>query len=180
MFFYEFAAKQIAIYRNLGYRGAYLGGAYDYKAIETILEIERSYGKDDWKKFCEEINFSRPGEYYIYGSDSASHDQKSGKTHRALAAKCRQSDLMYRLSRWTHKLVFTRGSLLGKWGAGICRNSKHPDQGPLPLRTAGAFEQSGFIQMQGLRRLFSSRHRFSVPGVAMCEEPAQRSLRRNS
>ncbi len=136
MFFYEFAAKQIAIYRNLGYRGAYLGGAYDYKAIETILEIERSYGKDDWKKFCEEINFSRPGEYYIYGSDSASHDEKSGKTHRAFAAKCRQSDLMYRLSRWTHKLVFTRGSLLGKWGAGICRNSKHPDQGPLPLRTA--------------------------------------------
>ncbi len=81
-FFYEFAAKQIAVYRHLGYRGAYLGGAYDYPAIERIMEIERSFGQDDWMQFYGEISFSRPGEYYFYGSESASHDRKTGSANR--------------------------------------------------------------------------------------------------
>src|ERR1700691_1274569 len=33
-FFAEFAAKQIAIYRGLGYRGIYLGGVHSFAAIE--------------------------------------------------------------------------------------------------------------------------------------------------
>src|SRR5258708_9628095 len=36
-FFIEFAAKQIAIYRGLGFRGAYLGGVHNFPAIEKIL-----------------------------------------------------------------------------------------------------------------------------------------------
>ena len=65
-FFYEFAARQIAIYRGLGYRGIYLGGVYHFPAIEKIMQIERSFGKDDWKEFAADISYSRPGEYFYY------------------------------------------------------------------------------------------------------------------
>jgi methylenetetrahydrofolate reductase (NADPH) len=43
LFFREFAAKQIAIYRGLGFRGVYLGGIHNFPAIESILEIERTF-----------------------------------------------------------------------------------------------------------------------------------------
>jgi methylenetetrahydrofolate reductase (NADPH) len=135
-FFYEFAAKQIAIYRNLGYRGAYLGGAYDYPAIERIMEIERSFAQDDWLQFYREISFSRPGEFFYYGAESDPGTPAAQTANvRATPARHRRLNLMYLFSKWTHSLMFTRSSLLGKWGARICRNSKNPDQGPGPLRT---------------------------------------------
>jgi methylenetetrahydrofolate reductase (NADPH) len=135
-FFYEFAAKQIAIYRNLGYRGAYLGGAYDYPAIERIMEIERSFAKDDWLKFYREINYSRPGEFFCYTAESDPRASEAQIANvRATPASHRRPDLMYRFSKWTHNLMFTRASLFGKWGAKVCRNSKSPDQCPTALRT---------------------------------------------
>jgi methylenetetrahydrofolate reductase (NADH) len=42
-FFYELAAKQIAIYRGLGFRGVYLGGVHNFAAIGKILEVERAF-----------------------------------------------------------------------------------------------------------------------------------------
>ena len=70
-FFLEFAAKQIAIYRGLGFRGVYLGGVHNFPAIEKILEIERSFAPDDWKQFAREIRFSRPGEFFYYAENPA-------------------------------------------------------------------------------------------------------------
>ena len=57
-FFKELAARQIAIYRGLGYKGAYLGGFHNYKSVDEILEIEKTYAPDDWKAFAKEIQFS--------------------------------------------------------------------------------------------------------------------------
>src|SRR5476651_687747 len=69
-FFLEFAAKQIAIYRGLGFRGAYLGGAHSFPAIERILAIERTFAPNDWKQFAREIQFSRSGEFFFYAPDA--------------------------------------------------------------------------------------------------------------
>jgi hypothetical protein len=63
-FFSEFAARQIAVYRGLGYRGVYLGGVHNFPAIEEILAIEKTFAPDDWKQFAREIKFSRPGEFF--------------------------------------------------------------------------------------------------------------------
>src|SRR5690606_37130975 len=65
-FFVELAAKQIAIYRGLGFRGAYLGGVHNFPVIERILQLERSFAPDDWKQFAREISFSRPNEFHYY------------------------------------------------------------------------------------------------------------------
>ncbi len=135
-FFYEFAAKQIAVYRHLGYRGAYLGGAYDYPAIEKIMEIEKSFAPDDWKQFYSEISFSMQHEYFYYEKESISGPPSTGPA--ALppnSSRTLSTNFSYLLSKWMHDLMFTRSSLLGKLGANICELSKDPSQGPAAVRT---------------------------------------------
>ena len=47
----------------------------------------------------------------------------------------RHTDVRYRISKWTHGLMFTRGILLGKLGATVCGKSKDPEQCPRAPRT---------------------------------------------
>src|ERR1019366_4680632 len=86
--------------------------------------------------FYREINYSRPGEFFYYAAESApgAPETKTANLHPA-PARHHRSNLMYRFSKWTHNLMFTRASFFGKWGARVCRNSKNPDQGPRALRS---------------------------------------------
>jgi methylenetetrahydrofolate reductase (NADPH) len=133
-FFFELAAKQIAIYRGLGYRGAYLGGAYQFAAVEKILEIERSFAPNDWKQFANEIKFSRPGEFFFYAEDPATGLANPNARNPATATRSKHIGPVYQLSKQTHALMFSPGRALTKWGAKLCRNASNPDQGPKPLR----------------------------------------------
>ena len=116
-FFLEFAAKQIAIYRGLGFRGVYLGGVHSFPAIERILEIERTFAPDDWKQFAREIRFSRPGEFFYYAEDPATGlaDPKQ-ETPRPLASS-KHVTAVYQLSKWSHETMFAPGTAFAKWGA---------------------------------------------------------------
>ena len=134
-FFYEFAAKQIAIYRGLGYRGAYLGGMHNLSTIEKILQIERSFSRDDWKQFAQEIKFSRPAEFFYYGenpstglADSSVVNSKSQNT------KSKYISMVYNLSKWFHRTMFTENHAIYEWGAKICRRAAEPTQGPGVMR----------------------------------------------
>jgi len=51
-----------------------------------------------------------------------------------------------------------------------------------PGRTANcrARQQGGPVPLQRLRRLFAPRHRVPLPRIAVCEEPAERPLRRDA
>jgi methylenetetrahydrofolate reductase (NADPH) len=133
-FFLEFAAKQMAVFRGLGYRGAYLGGVHDVASIERILEIERTFSPDDWKQFAREIRFSRPAEYCHYAEDPVSGlaSPRMGPTPSKLKSKGK--GFMYGLSKLTHDLMFTSGRTLSNWGAEVCRKSNDPHQGPASLR----------------------------------------------
>jgi methylenetetrahydrofolate reductase (NADPH) len=123
-FFEEFAAKQIAVFRGLGYRGVYLGGTHDVATIERILDIERGFAPDDWKRFAQEIAYARPGEFFSYGAPDGS---------RAAPAS-RHVGLGYRLAKWMHALAFTPDRGLSRWGARLAARAKDPAQGPAPLR----------------------------------------------
>jgi methylenetetrahydrofolate reductase (NADPH) len=133
-FFLEFAAKQVAIYRGLGFRGAYLGGAHSYPAVENILRIERSFSPDDWKQFAREIQFSRPGEFFFFGQDTATGLASPAARAPAPAPKSKHVGFSYRLSKWSHSLMFTRDRGLARLGAKVCANAADPMQGPAPLR----------------------------------------------
>src|SRR5262249_841594 len=70
-FFKGMAAKQIAIFRGLGFSGAYLGGVHEIEDVEDILAIESSFSRDDWKHFAREIQFPVQDEFYYYQPDEA-------------------------------------------------------------------------------------------------------------
>jgi methylenetetrahydrofolate reductase (NADPH) len=139
-FFLEFAAKQLAIYRGLGYRGAYLGGVYNFNAIERILEIERSFAPDDWKSFAREIKFSTPGEYFCFEEDPATGLADPARPNaNAGPSKAKRGAITYALAKWSHHLMFSRGTTLAKFGATVCKTAGNPEQGP---RLARAFEHA--------------------------------------
>jgi methylenetetrahydrofolate reductase (NADPH) len=133
-FFYEFAAKQIAIYRGLGFRGVYLGGVHNSPAMERILSIERSFAPDDWKQFAREIRSSRPGEFFYYAENPASgladaaHETPRPKSSSPHVAA------VYQISKLVHHTMFERGASLANLGAKLCAKSKDSFQGPAPMR----------------------------------------------
>jgi methylenetetrahydrofolate reductase (NADPH) len=133
-FFAEFAAKQIAIYRGLGFRGAYLGGIHNHPTIEKILAIERSFAPDDWKQFAREIRFSRPGEFHFYAEDTASGLADPTRRAEAPTLKSKHVSLNYRLSKWTHAAMFTPDTPFARLGAKLCASAADPMQGPKLMR----------------------------------------------
>ncbi|MFN8005734.1 MAG: methylenetetrahydrofolate reductase [Terriglobia bacterium] len=68
-FLLEFAAKQCAIAKGLGFRGVYLGGHWNYEDFEKLLEIVKQFGESDWKLFAKEIQFHQPDEFYYFEPD---------------------------------------------------------------------------------------------------------------
>jgi len=127
-FFREFAAKQMAVFRGLGYRGAYLGGVHDIATIERVLEIEQSFAPDDWKAFAKEIRFSRPGEFFLYP------EERDADRPRRPAPPARRGGFSYAFSKWTHALTFTPGKPLTRLGAWVVSRARDTFQGPRPLR----------------------------------------------
>ncbi len=134
VFFQELAAKQIAIYRGLGFRGAYLGGVHDFPTCENILRIERSFAPGDWKQFARELSFSRPGEFFYYAQDAVTGLADPTTRAPAPARRSQHTGPAYQLSKWTHDIMFTPGRALNEWGARAFANAADPAQGPRPLR----------------------------------------------
>lgn len=145
-FFYEFAAKQIAIFRGLGFRGAYIGGVYSFDAIQKILEIEKTFSFDDWKDFAKEIMFSKHGEFFYYGKAPSTGLADPAVINSASALTSTHSGITYRLSKLTHKLVFTPGTTFANAGKKIFERSSNTYQGPKPLRMLERLSKAALFQ----------------------------------
>jgi methylenetetrahydrofolate reductase (NADPH) len=126
-FFSELAAKQIAILKGIGYRGAYISGRPQLKRIQGILELANSYGENDWKDFAKEINFAQNDEFYYYeqGDNPGLSSNVENRTYRAsksktAVAKARVTvPLQYRLGKFVHDRTFIEGTLGFKAGRAI-------------------------------------------------------------
>jgi len=146
VFFYELAAKQIAIYRGLGFRGVYLGGVHNFPAIEKILAIERTFAPDDWKQFAREIKFSQPDEFFYYAENPATGLADDGRENPRPPAPSAHVTAAYQLSKWSHETMFASGTPLARWGAKICAHSADSSQGPKPLRALEHLSKSFLFQ----------------------------------
>ncbi len=133
-YFLELAARQMAVFRGLGYRGVYLGGLHNFAATQRILEIERSFAPDDWKEFAREISFSRPGEFFLHEPDLDTGLVVPGRRAVVMPRPSKHIGLTYRMSKMMHEAMFTPGTPLSEWGAATCAASADPMQGPRPLR----------------------------------------------
>lgn len=140
-FFLELAAKQLAVYRALGYRGAYLGGIHNSADLARILKIEESFAVDDWKLFAREIRYSRPGEFFLHAEDAetglADPDRLNPEYEESLEARSPTANvnMSYRMAKLAHGALFHSGSPLARLGARLCRDAKDSQQGPALLRT---------------------------------------------
>jgi methylenetetrahydrofolate reductase (NADPH) len=123
-FFIELAAKQCAIAKGLGYRGAYLGGHLQYGDYEKVLELAASFAADDWRDFAKELHFSFPDEFYFFEPDGDTGLSSTEINRAYLASKERSAlresradlPLSYKFNRLVHDRVFaeeTAGFRLG-------------------------------------------------------------------
>jgi methylenetetrahydrofolate reductase (NADPH) len=117
-FFLEFAAKQCAIAKGLGFRGVYLGGHLKYGDYEQILKTADRFGEEDWKDFAKEIRFPQPEEFYFFEPDPAtslsstelSRQYVLSKAPESMRASRRHIPLSYKINRLVHDKVFEKGS----------------------------------------------------------------------
>jgi methylenetetrahydrofolate reductase (NADPH) len=133
-FFLELAAKQIAVYKGLGYRGAYLGGVHGFETVERVLAIERTFAPDDWRQFAKDIAFSRPGEFFFYGKDDATGLADDRRRGGQATTRSRHVGPVYRFSKWMHHVMFEPDRPLARWGARVTARARDPRQGPPALR----------------------------------------------
>jgi len=139
-FLRELAAKQLAIFRGLGFAGGYLGGVHRIEDVQAILDIERSFAADDWKLFAREIQYPVENEFYYYARSEqtglADPDRLDPAYETSLKHRrpTRNVTLNYRLSKWVHDAIFTPGTTLNRLGQRIYKNSRDTYQGPRSLR----------------------------------------------
>ena len=65
----ELAAKQLAVFKGLGFAAGYLGGIHKADGFGPIIELAESYAPDDWREFIKEIQFSQPDEFFLFEHD---------------------------------------------------------------------------------------------------------------
>jgi len=172
-YFLELAAKQVAIYRGLGYRGAYLGGVHALADVQRVLEIERGFGPDDWKQFAREIRYSRPGEWFFYHEDAATGLADGARPVDFGPPNARNITYAYRFSKFTHDLMFTPGKGLWNLGEKLCRGAKDTMQGPPGMH---AVEHLGKSLMFGCKDCGDC----SLPDIAfLCPESSCAKNQRN-
>jgi methylenetetrahydrofolate reductase (NADPH) len=131
-FFLELAARQMAVYRGLGYRGVYLDGLSGIDDLAAILDREASFGRDDWKAFARELRYAPADEFYLFPEDP-----QSGRWSPAYEASLARRDgpgLAYRFHERFHDLAFVPGTRLFSLGRALCASARRPEQGPAPLR----------------------------------------------
>lgn len=116
-FFLEFAARQCAIARGLGYRGVYLGGHLKFEDYVRILEILGEHGDEDWKDFVDGFLFQQPGEFFFFepdtetglSSNEVNRKYRHSKQPDVLRAGKSRVSAGYRFNRFVHELVFEKG-----------------------------------------------------------------------
>ena len=171
-FFDELAARQIAVLRGMGYRGAYISGRLRLSRLRRILEMERSFSTGDWKDFAAKIAFPQPDEFYYFeqgenkglSSDEVNRDYLASKSKTArLRGKLTQSPA-YQLGRLVHSQVFENGSVGFKAGKGLYSIVEKSGR---VSRLAHAVEQASKVPIYGCQDCGDC----SLPDIAyLCPE----------
>jgi methylenetetrahydrofolate reductase (NADPH) len=112
-FFQELAAKQMAVFKGLGFAGGYLSGVAKADVFFKILELAETFGANDWRDFAKEIQFPQADEFYLFEQDPATGLGVPNQVNRQYLQslehpqKSRHVTLGYRFSRYFHALLFT-------------------------------------------------------------------------
>jgi methylenetetrahydrofolate reductase (NADPH) len=107
-YFREFAAKQLAVFRGLGFAAGYLGGISKPDTFLEIMDLAETFAPEDWKTFYKEIQFSQPEEFYFFDTEEMPEPNPVLKKPQRTG----NINLFYRFSRSVHTLAFRRNRAL--------------------------------------------------------------------
>jgi methylenetetrahydrofolate reductase (NADPH) len=114
----ELAAKQLAVFKGLGFAAGYLGGIHKADGFGPIIDLAESYAPDDWREFIKEIQFSQPDEFFFFEHSRTTGLCDARSINREYLdslkhpAKSKEVTLGYRISRLVHRWAFTRDKAL--------------------------------------------------------------------
>ncbi len=117
-FFLELAAKQLAVFKGMGFAAGYLGGIHKAEAFAQIIDMAEAFGPDDWKEFAKEIQFPKSDEFYLFEKDESTGLGDGAQLNRAyvesLNTPSKAGDVtpLYQVTRMIHSLAFTPGKNL--------------------------------------------------------------------
>jgi methylenetetrahydrofolate reductase (NADPH) len=148
-YFVDLAAKQVAVARGLGFQGAYLGGHSTAETFFEILQRAEGYARD-WQVVAKDIQFGRPGEFYMFEPDGETGLSSDELAHSYVESKRRgETDLAvparYRLSRQMHRWVFDPEAPL--FGAGRALYERIEAGPPALGRAVHLAEQAAKVPM---------------------------------
>ncbi len=115
-FFLDLAAKQLAVFKGLGFAAGYLGGTSKAETFLEMIDRAERFGPNDWKEFAKEIQFCQPDEFYLFERDPATGlgapDQINREYLKSLQdpPSTKEDGVAYRMSRFLHDKVFTPGT----------------------------------------------------------------------
>ena len=113
-FFRELAAKQLAVFKGLGYQAGYLAGVAKAETFAGIIDQAESFAKDDWKIFAKELQYPTDQEFYLFEKDEetglSNPEQMNREYLQSLEHPTASKEVSpsYRLSRKIHSMAFTR------------------------------------------------------------------------
>ncbi|MDR2756070.1 MAG: methylenetetrahydrofolate reductase C-terminal domain-containing protein [Planctomycetaceae bacterium] len=112
-YFRELAAKQLAVFKGLGFAAGYLGGITKPESFFEIIEQSNQYSGNDWKQFYQEIQFPQPNEFYLFETDFSTESGNSSlpptlNLNLKNPQKTKNINLFYRFSRLVHAIAFHR------------------------------------------------------------------------
>jgi len=177
-FFLDLAARQVAIARGLGFRGAYLGGHLEAEDYERVLDAAAAY-EPDWPALARELQYDLPDEWYLYERD-AETGLAAPELNRAYAASLakrrrgRGAPLSYRVSRKVHDAVFAEDAPLAPAAR---RFYERAERAPRPVgRVLHLVEQAAKVPMFECRDCGDC----SLPDIAyLCPESQCAKNQRN-
>lgn len=117
-FFLELAAKQLAVFKGIGFAAGYLGGVHTSEAFAKIIDMAEGFGADDWKEFAKEIQFPKTDEFYLFEKDEMTGLGDGARLNESYVKslqtppKAGDVTLSYQLTRMIHSLAFTPGKMM--------------------------------------------------------------------
>jgi len=180
-FFHDLAARQVAIARGLGFRGAYLGGHLGADDYLAILDAADAYA-GDWRALAREIQFDAPNEWYLYERDpqtglastELNREYVKSRKRAARRPRGRGAPARYKVSRAMHNAVFAEDAPLHDSAR---RFYERVERAPKPVgRALHLAEQAAKVPMFGCRDCGDC----SLPDIAyLCPESQCAKNQRN-
>jgi methylenetetrahydrofolate reductase (NADPH) len=166
--FLEFAAKQVAVARGMGFAGAYIAGQRSSGEIDRVLSMADEF-QTDWRAVLADIHYPEAAPYRMYEQGDLPQLASAVPTP---PTKTKRVPLTYRFNRLVHDVAFepeSRGFAVGRRVYGAL------ERGRL-MRPAHVFEQAVKIPMFDCRDCGDC----SLPDIAyQCPEGACAKNQRN-